>query len=108
MAISDPYPVIDMKKTGENIKRLREERGISVVGVQNYLGLESPQSIYAWQKGATIPSVDHLCALSVLLDVSMHDILILVEPIKREGSARSCIAGATLNGSKTILLFAAA
>lgn len=69
-----PYPVIDMCKTGQNIKRLREERSISVSHLQEYLGLASQQAIYNWQRGT---SVDHLCALSRLFNVPMEDILIL-------------------------------
>lgn len=72
-----PYPVIDMCKTGENIKHLREERNISVSALQDYLGLASPQAIYHWQRGACLPTVDHLCALSRLFNVPMEDILIL-------------------------------
>lgn len=72
-----PYPVIDMCKTGQNIKRLREERNISVSALQEYLGLASQQAIYNWQRGACLPTVDHLCALSRLFSVPMDDILIL-------------------------------
>ena len=77
MVQSIPYPVIDMYKTGENIKHLREERSISVSALQEYLGLASQQAIYNWQRGTCLPTVDHLCALSHLFSVPMDDILIL-------------------------------
>lgn len=77
MSKSIPYPVIDMCKTGLNIKRLREERNISVSALQDYLGLASQQAIYNWQRGTCLPTVDHLCALSHLFSVPMGDILIL-------------------------------
>lgn len=77
MVQSTPYPVIDMRKTGENIKHLREERNISVSALQEYLRLASPQAIYHWQRGICLPTVDHLCALSHLFNVPMDDILIL-------------------------------
>ena len=76
MLMNMPYPVIDLKKTGENIKRLREARCISVVDLQYFLGLASPQAIYLWQRGVNLPTVDHLYALSRLLKVSMNDILV--------------------------------
>lgn len=79
MLMNIPYPVIDLKKTGENIKRLREARCISVVDLQYFLGLASPQAIYLWQRGVNLPTVDHLCALSRLFKVSMNDILVLQE-----------------------------
>lgn len=72
-----PYPVIDIEKTGSNIQRLREKRGLSVAEVQHFLGLSDPQAIYQWQRGSTLPSVDHLCALSKLLRVTIDEILIL-------------------------------
>lgn len=76
MLMNRPYPVIDLKKTGENIKRLREARCISVVDLQYFLGLASPQAIYLWQRGVNLPTVDHLYALSRLFKVSMDDILV--------------------------------
>ena len=77
MTKSIPYPVIDLRKTGQNIKHLREERSISVATLQEYLGLASQQAIYSWQRGICLPTVDHLCALSHLFSVPMDDILIL-------------------------------
>lgn len=72
-----PYPVIDLRKTGQNIKHLREERSISAASLQEYLGLASQQAIYNWQRGICLPTVDHLCALSHLFNVPMDDILVL-------------------------------
>lgn len=80
MVTNIPYPVIDMKKTGENIKRVREKNNISVRELQGYLGLESPQAIYQWQQGISLPTVDHLCALSHLFSITMNEILVLKDP----------------------------
>lgn len=82
MAITVPYPVIDMKRTGVNIKRIRKERDISVLELQQFLGLASQQAIYQWQRGINLPTVDHLCALSCLFGVSMNEILVLKEPMR--------------------------
>ena len=92
MSIQTPYPVIDMKKTGDNIKKIREDRNISVAEVQRFLGIASPQAIYQWQKGISLPTVDHLCALSHLFDVSMNDILVLVDTTENNRSAMRYIA----------------
>ena len=73
------FPVIDMAKTGENIRQLRVERSISVKEIQQYLGLEDPQAIYQWQRGISLPKVDHLCALSALFGVTMNEILVLTD-----------------------------
>lgn len=84
MAVHIPYPVIDMAKTGENIKRLRQERDISVMDIQNFLNLTNPQAIYQWQKGISLPTVDHLCALSHLFGTSMDEIIVLADSFSKD------------------------
>ena len=71
-----PFPIVDMKRTGRNIAALREQRGLSVSQLQRLMGFATPQAIYKWQHGETLPSVDNLYALSALLDVPMEDILV--------------------------------
>ena len=39
--------------------------------------IKKSKSIYRWFKGSILPSVEHLCALSRLLDVHMEDLLVL-------------------------------
>ena len=70
------FPVIDPVATGENIQRLRREKGLSVKDLQKFFGFEEPQAIYKWQRGKSLPSVDNLYALSSLLGVSMDDIIV--------------------------------
>ena len=71
-----PFPVIDLAATGRNIRRLREERGLTVRDLQAYFGFEEPQAIYKWQKGKSLPTVDNLYALAALLQVTVDDILV--------------------------------
>ena len=68
-------PVVDMKLTGQNIASLRIKRGISVREMQHLLGFTTPQSIYKWQRGETLPTLENLAALACILEVSMDDIL---------------------------------
>ncbi len=70
------FPVIDPAATGENITRLRKEKGLTVRDMQAYFGFEAPQAIYKWQSGKSLPSVDNLYALGALLQVPMEDILV--------------------------------
>ena len=74
------FPVIDMAATGENITRLRKERGLTVRDVQDWFGFEEPQAIYKWQQGKSLPTVDNLYALGALLDVPMEEILVPSRP----------------------------
>ena len=75
------FPVIDLRATGENIRRLRLARGLSVRDLQSYFGFEEPQAIYKWQKGQSLPTVDNLFALGKLLGVPMEEILV---PVSRK------------------------
>lgn len=71
-----PFPIIDVRATGQNIDRLIKERQISVRTLQTYFGFDTPRAIYKWLRGEHLPSVDHLFALSKLLRVPLQDILI--------------------------------
>ena len=68
-------PVVNMKVTGQNITALRNQRGISVRDLQQMLGFSTPQSIYKWQRGETLPTIENLVALSCILAVPMDEIL---------------------------------
>ena len=74
------FPVIDLEATGENITRLRKDRGLTVRDLQNWFGFEEPQAIYKWQKGKSLPTVDNLYALGALLDVPMEEIMVPCKP----------------------------
>ena len=71
------FPVIDMKKTGENIRMLREEHGMSARDLQEAFGFTSPQAIYKWQWGQTLPDLTNLLVMAKLWNVRIEDILVL-------------------------------
>ena len=68
---------IDVVKTGQNIRYLRKKTGLRVRELQEVLGFTTPQSIYHWEHGRALPTVDNLVILSRILGVSVDDILIL-------------------------------
>lgn len=74
------FPVIDLVATGNNIRRLRVERGLSVRDLQRFCGFEEPRAVYKWQEGSTLPSVDNLYALGILFGVPMESILVRRQP----------------------------
>lgn len=80
-------PTIDMVKTGQNITRLRQQAGLSVKELQDIFGFATPQAIYKWQQGATIPTVDNLVVLASVFHVHVDDILILETENKMQKSA---------------------
>ena len=69
-------PRIDMIKTGRNITRLRKKAGLTVKELQEAFGFATPQAIYKWQRGTSLPMVDNLLVLSVLLGVSLDELII--------------------------------
>ena len=90
--VRNEYPVIDTVATGDNIRRLREKRGLTVKDLQSYFGFEMPQAIYKWQRGESLPSVDNLYALGRLLDVPLDEIIIQTRPlnIRKERQRTDC------------------
>lgn len=68
-------PLIDMQATGENIKRLRKQKGIPVSVIQEVMGLTNPQAIYKWQSGKSMPTIDNLVILSAMLDTPIDEII---------------------------------
>ena len=68
-------PAVDLNKTGQNIFILRERCGISVKELQELLGFATPQAIYKWQHGDSLPTVDNLVALSVIFAVPIDEIV---------------------------------
>lgn len=70
------FPMIDLKATGRRIKELREQRGISVRQLQEFLGFEQPQAIYKWQRGECLPSGDNLYAIACYFHVKVDEILV--------------------------------
>ena len=76
MTMRTAFPVINLPKTGRNIEQLRRNAGLTVRDLQDYFGFEYPQAVYKWQRGECLPAVDNLLALSLLLGVSMEDLLV--------------------------------
>ena len=70
------YPVIDPVLTGTNLKRLIRGSGNTVAGVGRQLGIADRSTMYKWLRGDALPGIDNLLALSLLLDVSINDILV--------------------------------
>lgn len=71
------FPTIDMVKTGQNITKLRQQKGLSVKDLQDIFGFATPQAIYKWQHGTAIPTVDNLVVLAAVFGVAMDDILVV-------------------------------
>lgn len=72
----DTLPTIDMAATGRNIARLRKNAGLSARQLQVLLGFTTPQAIYKWQRGETMPSIDNMAVLAAVFGTGIDDIII--------------------------------
>lgn len=70
-------PVIDMIKTGQNITDLRIKSGLSVKDLQDIFGFGTPQAIYKWQHGTSLPTIDNMVVLAAVFGVKVDDILVM-------------------------------
>ncbi len=80
-------PTVDLIKTGENITKLRKEAGLSVKDLQEIFGFATPQAIYKWQQGMTLPTVDNLVILSAIFGKTIDEILVLDQVAESQLSA---------------------
>lgn len=69
-------PEYDLKRTGEQIRKFRREKNISVDQIREYMKFSSTQSIYKWEKGQCFPQADNLLALAKLFDVNPNEIMV--------------------------------
>ena len=68
-------PEYDMKVVGQNLKRLRVAKKLSVDDVREYLCLGSVQAIYKYEKGKSYPHADTMFALMELYEANLYDII---------------------------------
>ena len=71
------FPIIDLVATGKNIHSLRKDAGLSVKDLQDIFGFNTPQAIFKWQRGSSLPSVDNLIVLASVFNTKIDDILVV-------------------------------
>ena len=69
-------PMINMKKTGANIKMLMKLNNIKVIQIQDILGFNTPQAIYKWLRGESMPTIDNMVILATLSNTTIDNIII--------------------------------
>ncbi|MBR4461032.1 MAG: helix-turn-helix transcriptional regulator [Erysipelotrichaceae bacterium] len=68
---------IDLIGTGRRISDLRKERDLSIKEIQYVLGFNTPQAIFKWLRGDTLPTIDNLVVLAEIFDTTIDDILVI-------------------------------
>ena len=70
-------PVINLIETGANIKKLRKLNKIPISSLCDVFGCKTPQAIYKWEQGRSLPTIDNLIILARLFNSHVEDILII-------------------------------
>ncbi len=68
-------PFVNTVATGQNIDRLRIAAGMSVKDMQMVFGFATPQAIYKWIHGTSMPTIDNLVILAAMFGVTMDEIV---------------------------------
>ena len=69
-------PSIDLTATGIRITQLRQQTGLSVRELQEIFGFNTPQAIYRWQRGITLPTLDNLVVLAAVFGTTLDAIVV--------------------------------
>lgn len=67
-------PEYNPKVIGKNLRRLREEKNLTVNEVSEYLRV-SKQAVYHYESGKRYPQSDTMFALMELYEAELHDII---------------------------------
>lgn len=72
-------PSIDMIATGDRLESLRKSKGLRVRDIQDLFNFEYPEAIYRWERGESVPTVDHLLILSRFYGLNNIEELLVVK-----------------------------
>ncbi len=71
------YIDINAKATGAKIRALRKANGLTIREICTYMGFESEQAVYKWQRGASLPEIGNLIRLMALFHITdIRDIVV--------------------------------
>ncbi len=68
-------PTVNTMQTGANIKTMMKNRNMKVIDIQTRFGFNTPQAIFKWFRGDTVPTIDNLIILADIFGVTINDIV---------------------------------
>ena len=80
-------PSIDLTATGIRITQLRQQTGLTVRDLQDIFGVNTPQAIYRWQRGLTLPTLDNLVVLAAVFGTTLDAIIVRTNAAENSRSA---------------------
>ena len=69
-------PQIDMMATGANIKQIAADKGMKAKDIQAVFGFGTPQTVFKWFRGVTIPTIDSMVILAKVFDTTIDAIIV--------------------------------
>ncbi|QFJ53405.1 Helix-turn-helix domain-containing protein [Pseudobutyrivibrio sp. ACV-2] len=99
-------PTFNMEIVGENLRKIRKAKNLSVKEVTEYLGFSSVQAIYKYESGTGYPQVESMFALMCLYEASIEDLINkhtddeIIEKFSKEGYRPSFFARLCKDGYK--------
>ena len=64
------YSDINQVATGARIRQIRKAKGLKVTDISTYMGFESPQAVYKWQRGDSLPDLGNMMRLLELFEIT--------------------------------------
>ena len=64
------YNDINQVATGARIRQIRKAKGLKVTDISTYMGFESPQAVYKWQRGDSLPDLGNMMRLLELFQIT--------------------------------------
>lgn len=71
------YSKINRERTAKNIKALRAKHGLSVSDILLAVRLCNPRTIYEWENGKKLPTLEHFVTLTDVYQCDIEDILVV-------------------------------
>ena len=70
-------PIIDVAATGANIKFMMRTKGFKVSDVQARCGFNTPQAIFKWMRGDSVPTIDNMIIIADMFGVTIDQIVVI-------------------------------
>lgn len=70
---------INVEATAKRLDDIRRERGLSIKDIQYHFGFSTPQGVYKWMNGTSMPNLDNLVILADLYRCKVDDMLVRME-----------------------------
>ena len=67
-----------MAATGANIRALIKNKGLKVADVQIRCGFNTPQAIFKWMRGDSVPTIDNMIIIADMFGVTIDQIIVVV------------------------------